>query len=87
VVAFPFGLSMAVDASNVYFTMQVTACQPDGGSDPNTAPGRVMKAPIGGGATQVVATGVMPLGVAVDATIRSVRPSSLGLSCSQTASD
>src|SRR2546428_4829944 len=55
---------VAVDSSYVYWTSETS---PDGGSPLNT--GRVMKTPIGGGATTVLATGQrIPLDLKVDAT-------------------
>jgi hypothetical protein len=63
-----YDLSIAVDATYVYFTLQVPSCKPDGSCDPNTVPGPVMKAPIAGGQASMVATGGMARGIAVDAT-------------------
>ena len=55
---------VAVDSGYVYWTSEAS---PDGGSALNT--GSVMKTPIGGGATKVLATGqAIPLDLKVDAT-------------------
>src|SRR5579872_1889554 len=67
VAADPGGLpsGVAVDATSVYWTSETA---PDAGATPQNT-GSILKTPIGGGATTVLATGQnIPLDVKVDAT-------------------